>query len=190
MTFTVIEKTENPCVSVQEAKHFLKVSHDLEDGLIENCVAAAMDWVEQHTGQIIEKKKIELFVPLNRRVQKKRGLSIPIWHSSGRSLFFFPITPLIEITQVHLISIKGESTEIPLRHVHLNQTKNPPFLVIDVFSGWGFRLQCWAGYTQVPPFLKHALFKIIAYLYENRSGAANIYQACGYLLEPFRRVNL
>ncbi len=194
MTLTVLETTGQPVISLAEAKAFLRITHDLEDAIIENCIQSAVEWVETYTGKILQKKKVVFSIPINKRVRQQAGLSLRLWHSSGRSLFFLPVMPLIEVVDVSLILMTGELQNISLNKVHVNAAKDPPFVMIDEFGGWGFRFHCWVGYeegSKIPPLLKQAVFQCMTSLYENR-GVENslLIKHCGHLLDAIKKVEV
>ncbi|MEI8321276.1 MAG: head-tail connector protein [Alphaproteobacteria bacterium] len=193
MTITVLERKGDSVISLKDAKAFLRITHDLEDELIRSSIQAATEWVEDQTGKMLQEKKVSFVIPLNRKIRERAGLFLRVWHSSGRSLFFFPIQPLIELTKVSLISMEGELQEIPPQRIHLNMSKDPAFLMLDEFVGWGFRFECWVGYQDnslVPGLLKQAVLQAMACFYEDRNDTSTLYAKTAGLLTPFRHVGM
>ena len=192
MNLTVLETAEQSFLSLEELKAYLRITHELEDHIIYGCLASAIEWVENYTGQVLQKKKVAFTIPFNRRSREKMGLSMKLWHSSGRSLFFFPVGPLLELGEVAIISNTGEVQAVSNNKIHLNQDKNPPFLIIDESGGWGFRVQCWVGYeenSRIPPLLKQSVLQAAACLYENRgAGATTLASHCGGMLNVMRQL--
>lgn len=191
MSFTILERTQAPALSLGEAKTFLRVTHDQEDDLILRCLQAATEWVENYTGKIIQQKTIAFSIPVQKKMREQAGLNTRLWYSAGRSLFFLPLSPLIAVDRVFSISLQGVPEEVAPHKVHVNQAKDPPFVMIDATAGWGFRLECRMGYEEnkpMPTLLKQAILQSMATLYENRGEQDT--KICNSMLQAIKSIGV
>lgn len=147
-------------ITLAQAKLFLRVDHDDEDGLIEALVKAARLHVEEATGQ--------------RLMSQSWRVVLDEWPPGPVRV---PLRPLTALVGARLRSASGESADIDVEgaaidamrgEIRLAERPRPqrPFAGIEIDIEAGY-----AGPAEVPATLVQALRMIIAHWYEHRAGA-------------------
>lgn len=173
-------------ITLEEAKLHLRVSHDEEDGLIENLIRAATQHVDGWTGVL------------------GRAVMPQTWRQDfdGWSCLRLLLNPVREIESVTYRDSDGNQ-----------QTLDPAVYTLRVDDGGAYvdlaPGQSWpavassvdavsvtyeAGYDEAPAPIRQAMLLLIGHWYDNRqativgTNATEVPLAVGALLSPYRRV--
>lgn len=179
---------EREPLSLSEAKLFLKVDHDAEDGLVTALVASARRFVEARTGRILIRQTFRLV---------RDG-----WPASG--IIPLPMAPVSEILAARVRNADGSSTSIQPATFALNAGRAPALLRVDPsrlprpgVPYDGIEIEVAAGYgddpADVPADLMEAVRLTLAHAYENRAAPGDplaFPAALDALLQPYRVVRL
>jgi uncharacterized phiE125 gp8 family phage protein len=169
-------------VSLAEAKAFLRLEHDDEDGLVAALITAARLHVEAATRRLL--------VTQNWRIVRDRwpGGIVPI-----------PLAPLQSVVGVRLFPEEGAAATVPSADYWLDAASTPARLVarrgfrepgrpvagieIDVVAGYG-------DAAEVPEPLRQAIRLLVAHWFEDRLlvGAADLLlpKTVDALIAPYR----
>jgi hypothetical protein len=165
MAVTVVTPPAVEPVSVAAAKLFLRIDHDVEDGLIADLVATARALVEQSTGRAL----------VTRRLLET--------HDSGVSANFR--CAFAPVSAVH--AVKRNAT--PLDDWRLRADRETVFV-----AGGATEVEYSAGYgpdaDDAPELLRHAVLVAVAHLYETRGQAPHLPEAALALAALHARVRL
>lgn len=183
MTAILIDGPAAEPVSLAEAKAFLRLDHDDEDGLVAALVTAARLHVEAATRRLL--------VTQNWRIVRDRwpGGIVPI-----------PLVPLQSVSAVRLFPDEGAAETVPSADYWLDAASTPARLVakrgdfrtpgrqvagieIDVVAGYG-------DAADVPEPLRQAIRLLVAHWFEDRLlvGAADLLlpKTVDALIGPYR----
>ncbi len=168
MSAILIDGPEAEPVSLAEAKAFLRLEHDDEDGLVAALITAARLHIEAATRRLL--------VTQNWRIVRDRwpGGIVPI-----------SLAPLQSISAVRLFPAEGDAETLPASEYWLDAASTPARLVarrgfpspgrpvagieIDVVAGYG-------DAADVPEPLRQAIRLLVAHWFEDRLlvGAADL----------------
>lgn len=187
---TVLTSADFP---IAELKDYLRLGSgfsddNLQDGLLETCLRAAMGAIEARTTKILIERAFEYTFYSYRE-------------ESGGMLM--PISPLIYLNQFLMYDKTGASTNHSKNDFQLMVDSQRPRMIAKAGSlpeipelGWGL-LRFLAGYgdwSAVPANLQQAMIMLAASYYENRdvmvSGRAQMPLTVAALLEPYQRIRI
>lgn len=147
-------------VTLEDAKAHLRVTHELEDELIESLIHAAYAMAETRCGRIFQ--DIEKTIHLDR---------LP----DGRIPIHLPITPVQEIISFEYIAEDDSTQVIDPEDLILDKRPLYPVLVPkdDVWPHAKLGIQhieivLQAGFKETPHDIRAAILLIIGHLYFNR----------------------
>lgn len=161
---------------------------DLQDGLLETHLRAAMAAVEARTGKIL--------------LERSFRWTLTAWRDEYRQPL--PVAPVSSITDVVFIDRHGVETTAPQAGWRLEPDTHRPRLIgttgamLPVPQGGSVRLGMVAGYgpdwSDLPEDLAQAVFLLAAHFYEFRHGAggaaSDIPMGVAALIAPYRNIRL
>ena len=188
MTLFLTEPPVAEPVTLAEAKAHLRIDHDSEDGLLEGCIRAAREWVEQETGLAL--------------ITQSWRLALDGWPASGIArLKRHPVEAVAAVTR-H--DPPGEPVVIAADGYRLDRRSRPACLDLRASNGSdaanGIEIDFTAGFgpsaADVPATLKRAVLLLAAHFYEFRATYGPGDQPVSFpaglarLLAPWRRERL
>lgn len=175
-------------LTLAEAKTYLRVDHEAEDGLISSLITAARATVEALTRRVL--------------IDQSWRIVRDAWPASG--LIAVPVNPLRALTAARVIGADGGETALPLDALSLDTARLPG--LIKVARGAvpapgralaGIALDITAGHgpdaDHVPSPLIEAVRVVLAHFYEHRdvAGPGAAFPArLDALVAPFRVTRL
>lgn len=187
MAAILIEEPAIEPLTLAEAKSFLRVEHDADDGLIASLMKAACCEVESAT----------------RRALITQGWRIALdgWPASGRIVS--PVSPLRAVTAACVRAADGEASDLELSAFTLDTVSSPGVIEFDrgLVSNpgqliAGIEIEITAGYGEtsasVPEPLRQAMRLLIARYYEQRDRitADKLPDTVAALIAPYRVISL
>lgn len=177
---TITGPTVEP-LTLAEAKHALRVSHDDDNALIMAYIKAARQWVESYTGLKLMTQTIEL--SFDNFTQ--RSFPIGVW----------PLQSIDSVKYDDTASPTAEQTLVADTDYYADITSVGGRVI--TITGWpstatndnSVRVRVTAGYASaaaVPELIKAGIKAYIAYLYDSES---NLDQAAMSILNPYRLLN-
>lgn len=178
MALTCIKAPVCEPVALSDAKHFLKVDFDQDDGLIENLIKVARQAVEAYTGRcmIYQEWSFSFNAGYGQAVSDGHYLSGD--KSRGQGGIELPKSPFVKLIQEPTLN-DGYGIR-PVKDYRLDQSGRTARLhfgseVTGLTQGDGLiELTFAAGYGEepkkVPEALRHGVLMMVAQLYENRTG--------------------
>ena len=159
----------------------------LQDGVLEECLRAAMAAVEARTGKAL--------------LARVWRWSVTAWRDLGRQVL--PVAPVTAVTGFAIRDMNGVETEVAAARWRLEPDLHRPTLVAtglvlptipvagaaEITFGGGFG-ETWAD---VPADLRQAVLLLAAHYYEHRhevAGAGGLPQGVAALIEPYRTIRL
>lgn len=150
-------------VTLAEAKAHCRVEDSAEDATLNGLIAAATDYVEQYTG---------------------KALITQTWQLTLDGFFdsiLLPKNPIQSITAIRYFNVAGDIQTLSDEYYTADITGDPAWVVINSDKTWPdtldgvnvVQINFLAGYTAVPPSIKHAILMIIAQWFDNRSAASD-----------------
>lgn len=153
-----------PIVTTAEIKKHVRAEYfQDDDAYLDSCIAAATDHVDGKDGWL------------------GRALGTQTWDlvldefpSEGIRV---PLPPLQSVTYLRYVSPDtGLETELTVNADYLVDTFSEPGWIMPGDDGWpqtmdtinAVRVRFVAGYTTLPPTIKHAIMLLAAHYYENR----------------------
>lgn len=114
MSWRVVKEGLSPSLSLGSLKHYLRVEHDLDDGLLRHLINVAREYIETYTRKLLGEKTLEVTV-------HTQTLALNKWIK-------LPIGPLNTLEHVSARKASGEWVDIPVPACELNNNR---FRVID-----------------------------------------------------------
>lgn len=185
MTLTIRTPPAAEPVSLAEAKHHLRIGHDLEDAYVASLLAAARGAVEAHAGLAL----------VTRAVRE----TLDAWRLEGPRAATLALGPVTAVQAVRVADASGALVEVSASAYQLDGAASPPRLLFfqsipsPARLTRGVEIDYEAGFgapADVPAALRQACLIVLAAFYEARSGEAPFPQAAASLLAPFRRPRL
>ncbi|MFG1423909.1 head-tail connector protein [Roseixanthobacter liquoris] len=175
-------------LTLAEAKAFLRIDTDAEDAVVSALIAAARQWVESETHQIL--------------LHQTWRLTRDAWPPSG--LIAAPLAPVRAVLAARIVAGDGAATELPLDLFTVRGTRMPPLIAVDLtrapvpsrpLGGIVLELQVGYGATAagVPADLLQAVRQLVAFLHEHRDEPGDqgrMPDSILALLRPYRAVRL
>ncbi|MDR1266895.1 MAG: head-tail connector protein [Holosporales bacterium] len=199
MSLTILQPSEGPLISIEEAKTYLRVDTDAENDLITRLIAASTEALEMITGRSFLQKTYQYITHVTPETS-----SFPYFKNFPSVLQIpLPRPPMQRIVSVTL-KTQLQDQEIPPENYKtfeshgptqltvtlpgsLCPAQDPMALLISFIAGWSETAQ------GVPEPLRLATLMLIADAYEKRDG----YSAQGglplgvsSLIQPYRLINL
>lgn len=188
MTLFLTEPPMAEPVTLAEAKTHLRVDHESDDALIDGCIRAARELVEQETGLAL--------------ITQSWQLALEAWPASGNA----PLKrhPVAAVTAVTRYDGTGEPVTVAESGYRLDRRSRPAFVDLRAASATdaanGIEIDFTAGFgpsaADVPATLKRAVLLLTAHFYEFRASYGPGDQPVSYpaglarLLAPWRRERL
>ncbi|WP_158626013.1 head-tail connector protein [Arsenicitalea aurantiaca] len=192
MTSYLLSGPPGEPVSLAEAKAYLRVEDDAEDGLVETLIGAARLHVEGVTGRAL--------------MAQTWRLVADAWPADR--VIALAVGPLIALQKIVCYGADGETHEIALAQIRRETAVSPARLFLPrMIAGapglrerGGIEIDYVAGHGEdpgdVPADLRQAILALVAYWFEHRdavivagSGAV-IPSGFDRVLAPYRRVRL
>jgi len=194
MTLKLVTPPAAEPVTLSDAKAFLRVGHDAEDGLIMQLIASARQRVEAETGRAL--------------ISRTYSETLDAWDVPGRIAangrqFRLLMPPLLSVSSVTTYDANGAGTVWDAANYFVDIASDPGRIAVR--SGGfprpgraiaGIEILFAAGYgastDDVPEALREAVMRLTADAYLNRDGQAErpLPLAVQSLLAPYRRVRL
>lgn len=174
-------------LTLAEAKAYLRIDHDAEDGLVASLITAARATVEALTRRVL--------------VTQSWRITRDAWPASG--LIPAPVNPLRTLEAATVIDAEGVAQTLPLSAFLLDTTRLPGLIRIDGGAVQppgrplaGIALDITAGHgaaAEVPAPLIEAVRLVLGHFYEHRAetGPSAPFPAqLDALVAPFRVTRL
>ena len=174
-------------VSLVEAKAFLRLDSDAEDGLVTTLIAAARLHVEGTTGRALVRQGWRAVLdawPAEREVR-------------------LPVASLLELTEIRVFDVQDDEHVIGLGQFQIEAGVAPARVLLPTtVAGMpvlrerlGIEIDYVAGYgdvADVPRDLKQALLALVAHWFEHRDAVADAVMPAGFerLVAGYRQVRL
>ncbi|MDP3372563.1 MAG: head-tail connector protein [Candidatus Paracaedibacteraceae bacterium] len=162
-------------ISLTEVKSHLRLDTDDEDDLLNGLIVAATNLVEEYLGKTLIKKTWRIEEP---------GDNV-----NGLQEVVLPRGPLLKVLMVQRVMPNETYTNI--RFVVKNHFSRP---IVVFKSELPVSIVYEAGYgyypKDVPAPIRHALFALVAHLYENRNGQLKMSELVKTLLIPYKHVQV
>jgi uncharacterized phiE125 gp8 family phage protein len=190
ISYLLAGPAEEP-VSLAEARAFLRLDTEDDDGLVLTLVSAARLHVESITGRAL--------------VNQSWRLVLDCW-PEDRTVTL-PVAPLVSVTSITAFDEQGDDHLVPLAQFQAPTAVTPARLILPrtvdgmpvLRERFGIEIDYVAGFgtaIDVPSDLKRAVLALVAHWYENRdavmvagSGAV-IPPGFGQMISPYRQVRL
>ena len=192
----LIEETTVPqsALPVADFKDHLRLAtgfgeDDLQDGLIESYLRAAIAAIEARTGKIL--------------IERTFSWSLTFWRERGGQAL--PIAPVSALTDFAILDRTGSDTGVSIAEVELRPDLQRPRItgvgggyLPSIPTGGMAQLSFLAGYgpewSDLPADLAHAVILLASHYYEYRHEAGlaggNLPYSVGALIERYRSVRL
>lgn len=183
----LVAPTTEP-VTLDAAKEHLRVEYDNENSLIDALIATARQRVEKDIGAVL--------------VSQQWTLSLDRW---GAQCIDVPLPPLVTVDAVRYVDSDGVTQVLDPSSYRVDIKHTPGRLTPAYGTSWpavrsvtgAIEIDFTAGYSTIPPPIKHAILLYLATLYENRetfaigsSVSPELPHNASWLLEPYRVVHL
>jgi len=186
-TYTITQLTQpEPIITVEEAKTYLRVIDDAEDGLIANLIAAATESVEGIAGVQIAGRNV--------RIETLAPVTWPI---------ALPVSPVRSIASVATVDKSGTPTAVDTADYLLDASEFSPRLLLasdasapEIPADGKLRIDLAAGYETVPGNVRQAVLFTVSHWFEARVPVAigtiaqRIPMTAEHLLQSFKRYRL
>jgi uncharacterized phiE125 gp8 family phage protein len=163
MGLTLITQPASFPVSLAEAKAHCRVEDAADDATLNGLIAAATDYVEQYTGKAI--------------ITQTWRLTLDEFSDS----ILLPKNPVQSVVSVMYYDSQGALQTLSEDDYTADLVSDPAWIVInantslpDLADGVNMvRINFVAGYTVVPPSIKHAILMLVAQWFDNRAAVAD-----------------
>lgn len=157
-------------VSLELAKQHLRVLHSSEDVLIQQYIAAAVAWVENYTGKLLDRRIV---------TQVEASLSV------GLKLFYGPDPETLTVSYTD-----AEGTPATLSDAQIVRScVYPANTWPDTQDNTPVTLNYTAGFTETPADLDSAVLLLVGQAYDNREAGA-VDASVESLCRPYRSVGV
>jgi uncharacterized phiE125 gp8 family phage protein len=181
ISYLLAGPAEEP-VSLAEAKAFLRLDSDAEDGLVLSLIAAARLHLEATTGRAL--------------VSQTWRLVLDRWPVDGAVKV--PVSPVIEVTALRVFDVQDDEHELTLEGLQTEPARVllPAAELPVLRERLAVEIDYEAGYgdaADVPDDLKRALLALVAHWFEQRDVAvADAVAPAGFerLVAGYRQVRL
>ncbi len=174
MALKRISTVDKEPVSLEEAKSFLRIDHDVENELINTLIQSARVSIESYTSRSLLRQKWMLTINCGFALAKSDQKYLSGIKSKGVAGIEFPRSPFIELTSLPALIVNHDEKDIEnFRVDESGSTAKIHFgdntLVNSCTSG-SIKLEFIAGYDSetLPAPLKQAVLLILSHLYNNR----------------------
>lgn len=163
MGLTLITQPVSFPVTLAEAKAHCRVEDAAEDATLVGLVAAATDYVEQYTGKAI--------------VSQTWRLTLDKFSDS----ILLPKNPIQSVSSVKYYDAIGDIQTLSTEYYTADTASDPAWIVLNADQTWpdtfdgvnAVRIEFVAGYTTVPPPIKHAILMLVAQWYDHRAAVSD-----------------
>lgn len=163
MGLTLITQPASFPVTLAEAKSHCRVEDASEDSTVSGLIAAATDYVEQYTGKAI--------------MSQTWRLTLDEFADS----ILLPKNPVQSVTSIKYYDVLGDIQTLPTDFYTADTVSDPAWLVLnsdktlpDTMEGVNaVRIEFIAGYTTVPPSIKHAILMLVAQWFDHRAAVSD-----------------
>jgi len=190
ISYLLAGPAEEP-VSLAEARAFLRLDSEAEDGLVSTLVAAARLHVESVTGRAL--------------VNQSWRLVLDAWPTD--CVVTLPVSPLVSLTAITAYDEDGDDHAVPMAQFEAATGVTPARLILPrtvagmpvLRERFGIEVDYVAGFGEaddVPSDLKRGVLALVAHWFEHRdavlvagSGAV-IPPGFNQMISPYRQVRL
>lgn len=190
ISYLLAGPAEEP-VSLAEARAFLRLDSEAEDGLVSTLVAAARLHVESVTGRAL--------------VNQSWRLVLDAWPTD--CVVTLPVSPLVSLTAITAYDEDGDDHPLPMAQFEAAAGVTPARLILPrtvagmpvLRERFGIEVDYVAGFGEaddVPSDLKRGVLALVAHWFEHRdavlvagSGAV-IPPGFNQMISPYRQVRL
>lgn len=163
MGLTLITQPASFPVTLAEAKAHCRVEDAAEDATLNGLIAAATDYIQQYTGKVI--------IPQTWR------LTLDTFSDS----ILLPKNPVQSVTSIKYFDFIVDIQTLPTGYYTADTASDPAWIVLNSDQTWpdtldavnAVRIEFIAGYTTVPPSIKHAILMLVAQWYDHRAAVAD-----------------
>ena len=192
-------------ITLTEAKLFLRVDASTEDDLITTMITAARQLAEEYTMRAFITQTWNLWLdhfPSNVRERWWDGVVTASEKilQAGQPIIAIPRPPLVSITHVKTYNIEGTASTFSSSSYTVDTYGQPGRVILNTGSVWPVSLRdnqaidvefvCGYGAASaVPAAIKHAIYIIIANMYECRT-SSEIPAGALRLLQPYKVIEV
>lgn len=152
--------------TLDDAKAQCRVDDTASDGLLTNYIETARHLVEQNTGTKLMDQTVELRC------------------SRWSDLYDLPVAPIASVTSITYLDLDGISQTLATSVYEAVLTGLSPLIRLQVNQLWpntldvsdAITVTVQAGYTDVPPTIRHAMLLLISQWYDERTSVPGIRQ--------------
>jgi uncharacterized phiE125 gp8 family phage protein len=176
-------------VTLDDAKHWLKLDTEDEDDLVQTLISAARLMIEAASGNLL--------------IDQTWRIVLDAWPVNGRVRL--PISPLRAIVAARVYGADGQPVPLAANALAIEAGAEPPVLVVAAAVATpgrltqGIEIDVQAGHgplpAAVPAPIRQAILRLVACWYENRGdvmggAATSLPRDIMALIAPYRRVRL
>jgi uncharacterized phiE125 gp8 family phage protein len=169
-----------PPQATDDAKAFLRVDGEAEDGLIGGWMRSAAELCERFTGQVTIAREVREVLPAS-----------AVWQRLGR-------TPVRAISMIETLPSEGDPVALPVDAFAIDIDAQGDGWIRITGGGESRRVQVSyeagmaAEWTQVPEALRQGMVRLVAHLHAHRDEAGDMGPpaAVTALWRPWRRLRL
>ena len=163
MGLTLITPSTSFPVTLAEAKSHCRVEDASEDSTFNGLIAVATDYVEQYTGKAIMQQTWQLTLD-----EFTDGILLTK-------------NPVQSVNSIKYHDVLGDIQTLPADFYTADTVSDPAWLVLnsdktlpDTMEGVNaVRIEFVAGYTIVPPSIKHAILMLVAQWFDHRAAVSD-----------------
>tara|TARA_R110002050_G_scaffold11068_2_gene37680 strand:+ start:4609 stop:5160 length:552 start_codon:yes stop_codon:yes gene_type:complete len=169
MQIKLLTSPSDECISLDWAKEYLRVDHDAEDRVISDLIPAAREIIQSQLGYYVGPQKVQVTVPLIKRKGRKITPRT-VGHMRGRTCIRLPLSPIISVEKVKVISFEGKEEIVPDGKYHPNLNTYPALIILDYEDKDTAVINLTVGTEEPSKAIKNKILSTLADLYENRLG--------------------